>query len=422
MSGRRSFPGGAFPRATVDVFASSSRAAFEAAAGDAAFARTRMTFREGGIAAATALYATDPSAGIVVVEDSGSEEELLSRLDALAEVLVDGTRVIVAGASDRIATYMSLLARGVDEYAPLPLDPGQIVELFASLHSGAGVPTRGKSIAVWGVKGGVGASTIAQNLAWSLASRTSKEVLYVDFDVPFGSSALAFDLTSPRSIVDVLSLPDKMDETLIERCLSKKEPRLSILPSLGLCGGSDPLRPEAVAALATTATRMADVVVLDVPHSWSDWSAQLLSMADEVVLVATPDLACLKNARSAMEALSPRRAAKRQPRVALNRANTARRSDVSAKDYEAALGVAPLVSVPSEPDVFLQAANEGRMLDEARKGDAAAALIGRLADELCGVQGAVARPVVSGGGPSFFSRLFRSSKRLGPPPSSRLGG
>jgi len=261
------------------------------------------------------------------------------------------------------------------------------------------------------VRGGVGASTLAQNLAWSL-SRKGSETIHLDLDLNFGSSALAFDIDGRQTALDALAHPDRLDDVMLDRCLVRRGDRLRVLTSPGDCSSPEPVRLESVSALFDVARAMADVVVVDLPHLWSDWVVFSLASADEVLMAATPDLACLRNAKAAFESLSPKRRGRAEARIVLNRANTSKRSDIVAEDFAEAVGTRPTICIPSEPDVFLEAANEGRMLGETKAGDPAAQLIDRLADEIRGV--AAASGASASG--SWLSRLFpgKTAKRPRP--------
>jgi pilus assembly protein CpaE len=99
-----------------------------------------------------------------------------------------------------------------------------------------------------------------------------------------------------------------------------------------------------------------------------------LIAADEVVVVATPDLASLRNAKNMMDLIRQGRPNDAPPRLVLNQVGVPGRPEIPAKDFGAALGVHPSLIIPFDAKTFGAAANNGQMiLDAAAKTKAAEA-------------------------------------------------
>jgi pilus assembly protein CpaE len=105
-------------------------------------------------------------------------------------------------------------------------------------------------------------------------------------------------------------------------------------------------------------------VIVDMPHAWSPWIKKCLIAADEIVIVATPDLASLRNAKNIMELVRHARPNDPPPRLLINQANTPKRPEIPAKDFAETMGVEPVAVLGYDAALFGQAANNGQMLLE----------------------------------------------------------
>jgi len=151
-------------------------------------------------------------------------------------------------------------------------------------------------------------------------------------------------------------------------------------------------------------------VVLDLPHAWNTWIRRTLIAADEVVVVATPDLASLRNAKNIIDLIKQGRPNDALPRVVLNQVGVPGRPEIPAKDFGAALGVHPSLIIPFDPKTFGAAANNGQMIldlnGKSKAGEAfqtLAQIVSRR--ELPALVGPKGKPL--GEKTSLFGKLFK---------------
>ena len=150
-------------------FARPSSARRVTAAGqDRRLAKAHLTAKDGGLAAAIEVYETMPTPNVIVIESDGTRD-ILEGLDDLAGVCDPGTRVVVIGNPNDTAPYRELVRRGVNDYVVGPVETLDVVRSICSLFSASETIITGRVIAVVGAKGGVGASTVAHNVAWTIA-------------------------------------------------------------------------------------------------------------------------------------------------------------------------------------------------------------------------------------------------------------
>jgi pilus assembly protein CpaE len=347
-------------------------------------AKSRMEVHPGGLTGAILAYQDKPSPQVVVVEEEDDDATLLGRIDQLAELCEPGTRVIVIGRLNDIKLYRTLTGRGVSEYLLIPVNRAQVMDALLGLFADPGASPRGKVIAVWGARGGAGASTLAQNLAWSLSTQLGEDVAYVDLDLAFGTSVLAFNLEAKQGVAELLAQPDRLDSVLLDRFLLPYDDHLKVLSSAADIRNIPVISVEAIDRLLEIASRMVPALVLDVPHVWADWSEHILAAADEVVLVARPELASLRDCKTLFDVMSSRRSEAAAIRLVLNGLDAARKSQLTAKDFEETLGARPALLVPLEPALFGDAGNNGQMLGEVAKSHKVVELIAGFALQLAG--------------------------------------
>ena len=364
------------PRIAIHIFAErqDTLAAAERAAQDRRMARATTQVRVGGIAAAIETYQHEPTPPLILVECMKDARTLLLEIDQLAEVCDAGTKVVVVGAANDILLYRELMRRGVSEYLVAPIQPLQLISAIGTLFTDPDQPFVGRTIAFVGARGGAGASSVAHNTAFAMSERIGVNTVIVDYDLPFGTSGLNFNQDPLGGVADALSQPQRLDATLLDRMMVRCTDRLSLFAAPATLDADWEIDAEAFDEVTTRIRSTAPFVVLDLPHLWSGWMRQQLISADEVVLVATPDLASLRNAKNLVDLIKQARPNDAPPRVILNQVGIPGRPEIPAKEFGQALGIHPALSIPFDAKVFGTAANNGQMiLDSAAKTKAAEA-------------------------------------------------
>ncbi|MDR3463845.1 MAG: CtpF protein, partial [Beijerinckiaceae bacterium] len=127
-------------------------------------------------------------------------------------------------------------------------------------------------------------------------------------------------------------------------------------------------------------------IVLDVPHGWNGWTRRALVGADEIVLVANPDLANLRNAKSLVDTLKAARPHDGAPRLVMNQAGVPKRPEISIADFCKAVDLEAECVIPFDPKLFGTAANNGQMIAEVEASSKIAATFSELARAVTGKQ------------------------------------
>lgn len=361
-----------------------TRALVQLCALDRRMGRATVECIPGGIPAAVADLRTNATPNLLMVESSAQAIQVLHEIDTLAEHCDDHVKVLVIGAVNDITLYRQLVARGVSEYLVPPFQPLSIIRSISALFADPDAPFLGKQISVVGAKGGVGASTIAHNLAWALAENTHVNTTLVDLDLSFGTTALDFNQDTPQTIADALLAPERADNSVIERLLARATERLSLFTAPANINQIIEIPDESYSTVIESVRRNVPYMVLDLPHAWSHWVRNTLIASDEVIIVCQPDLASLRNGKNMIDQLKGHRVNDHAPRLVLNMCGVPKRPEIPVKDFAAAIGVEPDVIVPFEPEVFGMAANNGQMISETSPAARSSVAIDQLASILTG--------------------------------------
>jgi pilus assembly protein CpaE len=141
---------------------------------------------------------------------------------------------------------------------------------------------------------------------------------------------------------------------------------------------------EDFAQLIDVAQRTAPSVVLDIPHVWNGWTRTTLSRADEVVIVATPELANLRNTKNMIDTLKKLRPNDFAPKLVLNQVGVPKRPEIAVNDFLDSLDMEASAIIPFDPHLFGTASNNGRMLAESDSASPIVATISELAHIVSG--------------------------------------
>ena len=374
------------PAISVRAFYENSSTAemLETVANDRRMKRADFESTPGGLPAAIEYLSHNVTPNLLIVESGLTPNEMLAQIDALAEHCDEGVQVMVIGAMNDIALYRQLVARGVSEYLVPPVLPVNLIRSAAELFTDPDTPFLGKSISVVGAKGGVGASTIAHNLAWSISENARLNATLVDLDLSFGTTALDFNQEGAQTVIDALMSPDRADEALVSRLLTKATDRLSLFTAPATVDDEFDIDPAAYDKVIQVVRRTVPYVVIDMPHGWSQWVRDTLVASDEVVLVCQPDLASLRNGKNMIDRLKAERPNDNPPRLVLNMTEVRNRPEIPVKDFATAIGVEPEVVLPFDPGLFGTASNNGQMISESQPDSKSALAIDHLASFMTG--------------------------------------
>jgi pilus assembly protein CpaE len=374
------------PRVSVQAFCETveTAAAIQSAGEDRRLGKAHLKIQMGGITAAIEAYRGSPTPNVIVLESEGRNDNILNGLDSLSESCDAGTRVVVIGRTNDVTLYRELVRRGVSDYLITPVGTIDVVRSICGLFTAPDAKPVGRIIAVVGAKGGVGASTVAHNIAWATAKDLALDSVVTDLDLAFGTAGLDYNQDPPQGVADAVFSPDRIDNNFVDRLLSKCTDHLSLLAAPATLERVYDFGADAFDSIFDSLRAAVPCIILDVPHLWTGWTQRTLVSADDILIVAAPDLANLRNAKNLVDHLRAARVNDRRPHYCLNQVGVPKKPEIKVADFAKGLEDQPVAVIPYEPQLFGTAANNGQMIAELSSSHRIAETFRLLAQQLTG--------------------------------------
>lgn len=272
---------------------------------------------------------------LAIDEDDETAIELLSEVISTAKAR--GIKVVLIAEDVTPAALHQLLRRGADEFVPYPLPEGELRAAVDRLRriSAPAEPAKAKEgvrlsgggdgvlIAVQGLSGGCGATTLAVNLAWELANvgkDKAPRVCLLDFDLQFGSVSTYLDLPRREAVLELLGDTEAMDGDSFGQALVTYGEKLHVLTSPADVIPMDLLTPQDIKAVLNVAREHFDYVVVDMPKTLVQWTETVLLEAQVYFAMLELDMRSAQNALRLKRALLAEELPFDKIRFALNRA------------------------------------------------------------------------------------------------------
>lgn len=317
--------------------------------------------RRGGIRAACAAMQKTTSPRILVVDITG-EENALKALADLANVVEPDVCVLVIGELDGLEFYREITrGLGAADYLPKPLARDLVLRHFGSFILGRSPSSTtamgGRVLAVTGVRGGSGASSIAANLAWHFGVTLHHHTVLVDPDLYRGNAAYLLNVHPGDGLRAALETPERIDTLLAERAAQPAADRLHVLAGESPLGTLPGYADGAAAALIDALRKRYNFIILDVPFAPVPLYRDMIATARQRILVMEPSLVSLRDVLR-LNATPPATAAQGQaPLLLLNRLGLP--GGLSRRQIEEGLKRKLDIVLPDLPRQLRAAANLG---------------------------------------------------------------
>ena len=334
-----------------------------------------------------------------------SDEEKIVMLGEIIEAAKDkGIKVILIAEDVSPAALHQLLRHGADEFIPYPLpenelkaaierlqtpepEPEPVATAPAAPVKGAAGNHDGVIIAVHGLAGGTGATTLAVNLAWELATIDKTEpprVCLMDLDLQFGAVSTYLDLPRREAVYEMLTDTESMDDDVFKQALVGFEEKLSVLTAPADMLPLDLIGPEEVTAVIDMAKSHFDYVIVDMPSTLVQWSEVVLNAAHVYFATLELDMRSAQNTLRLKRALQAEELPFEKLRYVLNRAP--KFTDLNGKSRVKRLGESLDISVelqlPDGGKPVTQAADHGLPLASSAAKNPLRREIAKLAQNL----------------------------------------
>jgi len=346
---------------------------------------------KGGLRNAVQTLSVSASPSILFVDLSESGDPL-NDIGALAEVCEPGTVVIAAGHVNDVRLYRDLINSGIQDYMLKPLSPEQLREAFNQAQLALAGPRATEAVvdhphlmtAFIGVRGGVGASTLATSVAWQLSEKQRRSTALLDLDVHFGTGALSLDLEPGRGLTDAIENPGRIDGLFIERAMVKANEKLAVLSAEAPI--NTPMMSDGTAffQLQEEMKQAFECTIIDLPRTMLIQHPHLLYDVQTTVVVTEFTLAATRDTIRILSWLKAN-APQANVLVVANRVPLTGITEITRKDFETSIERAVDVVIPLDTKVATQAAKLGKPLIEAAKSTKLGAAILDLSARLMAV-------------------------------------
>ncbi len=282
------------------------------------------------------LQSTSYAPKFVLIDVGTRVQDVLPELDILSEYCEVGTRVVVVGKTNDISFYRELMDKGVSEYLTHPFDVDAIRKVFLKNQNINSLDSEsGKVLLFMGGGAGDGSSTVAANVAYSLASRTKQPTVLVDMDYQFGMVAKNLDAASTYGICDVFDHPERgIDAMLLERMVFKYGNCLDIIAAPARLDFMPVVSADTIREFIRVLRTRYVYVILDIPHVWGHWTAAALTSSDRVVLVAQLWLKSVTHSSRLLSAWRGLGIPDNTISVVINRSGSKFKEAINPKDFE----------------------------------------------------------------------------------------
>ena len=269
--------------------------------------------------------------------DKEDEDNLVLMSEIITHAKERNIKVILIAEDVTPASLHSLLRNGADEFVPFPLPEGELAQAIERIRAPeipvvtqqaapilqSGSQKNGAVLAVHGLAGGTGATTLAVNLAWELATvagDTSPSVCLLDFDLQFGAVSTFLDLPRRYVVYEMLSDTESMDEESFAQSLLTYQDKMEVLTAPADMLPLDLISPEDIGRVIAMARSHFDYVVIDMPSTLVQWSETVLQEAHVYFATLELDMRSAQNTLRFKRALQSEELPVEKLRYAVNRA------------------------------------------------------------------------------------------------------
>jgi pilus assembly protein CpaE len=311
---------------------------------------------ESGYGAAAYTWAQQLDIDVVIV----SIEEPMARALRTIESLSVGIRswpVLGLSTQTDRETMRKAVVAGVRDYLPWPVSNEELHQTILNIHRveqsrrtalvhGQTAGRIGTIVAVVGVKGGIGKSTLASNVAIAIAEQTKQQIALADLDLQFGDAAVMLDLVPTRTIEQAASELNGHNPALIQNYLMDHASRVKLLAAPATPEGAEMISEDQVGRVLEDLAATNDYVIVDTSAQIDSISMRAMDMATLVLLVVVPEVPCVRRTKAALTLMQEWGYSRDKVKLIVNRAT--KKAQVSIAEIEEVLQYPVYAQIPED--------------------------------------------------------------------------
>ncbi len=320
----------------------------------------------------------------VLIDIDSNEERALQLISGLKVSHPKCAVIAISGRTDG-QLILRAMRSGAAEFLTAPI---QIEELIGALdrvqasNSGASRSKSGTIIAVAGASGGVGCTSVAVNLACSLARNPNNSVVLVDLDLSLGDADVFLDSIPDYTLLDVAQNIARLDLAMLRKSLTKHESGVYLLPRPIHLDDMDGISTEDFKKVLALLKASFSHLVIDLSKSFGRLDIVAMQMAEQILMLTQLDLPCLRNVVRLLASLDARGGISDRIKIVVNRAGLDK-SAISTNHAEETINREIFFRIPNNYGVIAESRNNGIPLVTHAPKAAITLAINELADKLC---------------------------------------
>jgi pilus assembly protein CpaE len=298
---------------------------------------------------------------VVIVNLYPAVDELLGLAEKITHSLPD-TTLFVTSADKDPETIIRAMRSGAREFLPQPLDREDLMEAFTkvrlSSHRATEGVSRGKVISIFGMKGGVGTTTIAINLAVNLTQQMERRVILLDLNLQLGNAPLFLNMKPKYSIADIAGNIEDMDPVTLKGILPRHSSGMYLLAGPPHPEQADLVRERHLDRILAFLRSMFDFIIIDTTNILRELTLRALDESEIILAVFTDDLASVYNARQCLDIFQRMNYGDDKVRLVMNRGISDR--GIPRQDVEKSINYKIFWNIPNEKyPTVLSSLNQG---------------------------------------------------------------
>ncbi len=371
------------------------------------FSRVSLRVENSGIDGAISDYEQHESPDLIIVEVDDIGENFLNKLEQLAENCVEDTEAIIIGPQNDIHLYRKLIAMGVKDYLVSPAKEKELGNVIAQTLLAKKGLSDSQLISVIGAKGGVGTTSIAQNIAYIAADIFKQKTLIADAAGGWSSMTIPFGAEITTSFQEIVRQVQNGTEDDVKRLLHEYTDKLTLIPSGGDIMLEHSCDENSFEDMIEYFMKTYPVVTVDLSASERDLQKIATKKSHNIVIITTPLLSSLRNARSLIkEICDGKKDSEHKPHLLVNMSGICPSHEVGTKEIAEVLEYEVATTIPYNSKLFMGCEAGEKLPIKSKIAQKELNALVKLTEKLLPPSSKVEKNPKKDKKASFFSKLF----------------